>query len=188
MSERNRLRKAVGQVASGYLLIHLNINLGTLDILPDWAGYLLICQALAGLTREDESAGLLKPLGLVLAVWHGIKWVADIVGASIDINILSIVATVVSLYFHFQLLTNLAGIAAAFDCPQRGALLGLRTVRTVVDTVLQIIVYMGSFEKESWQAVLLILGVVQLVVLIWLCAELFGLKKALLSADDGAHL
>ena len=47
MNEENKmdLCQAVKHIAWGYVLLHFNINLGPLNVLPNWAGYLLMVGA-----------------------------------------------------------------------------------------------------------------------------------------------
>ena len=72
------LCSALKHIAWGYILIHLNINLGTIDILPDFAGYLLLLGALPILGQLEPSALLLRPFGIGLVLWHLVSWVAAI--------------------------------------------------------------------------------------------------------------
>lgn len=63
MEERKGLYRSLGRIAWGYALIYLNININALDLLPDWAGWLLIGSALPGVAGAGEpSALLLRPL------------------------------------------------------------------------------------------------------------------------------
>ena len=62
---------AVRIIAWAYLLLHLDLTFGTVNVLPDWAGYLLILDALPALAKEESSASLLKPLCIILALWEG---------------------------------------------------------------------------------------------------------------------
>ena len=184
MTKQEELYGAVRKIAWGYILIHAHFNLGTLDVLPDWAGYYLMYAALPILTQEDETAKLLRPLGLGLTIWSGIDWVLKLVGASIGGfgYMLSMVVSIVALYFHFQLLTNLASIAEEYGCPESGRLLQLRNVRTVLATVAAVLVYW--IEANSLGGALtVILALSQLVVVIWLCSVLFALSKSLLEGE-----
>jgi len=65
-----KLCSAVKSIAWGYILIHLHLNLGTIDILPDFAGYLLILGALPALGQPEPSALLLKPFCVGLVLWN----------------------------------------------------------------------------------------------------------------------
>ncbi len=67
--ERRRLADGVKLIALGYLLLHLDLNLGALNILPNWLGYILILKALPALGEYEPSALLLRPIGILLALW-----------------------------------------------------------------------------------------------------------------------
>ncbi|MBQ8813899.1 MAG: hypothetical protein IJZ85_05330 [Lachnospiraceae bacterium] len=192
MTKQEELYGAVRKIAWGYILIHVHINLGTLDVLPDWLGYYFMYAALPILTQEEETAKLLRPLGLGLTIWNGIDWVLKLVGAGIGGvgYLLSMVVSVVALYFHFQLLTNLAGIAERYGCPESGRLIQLRNVRTVLATIAAVMLYW--IEANSMDgALVIVLAISQLVIVVWLCSVLFALSKSLLDeevlGDEGEY-
>lgn len=134
-----------GTVALGYLFIYLNINLGTLNILPGWAGYLFILRALPGLAAREPAAGLLAPLGKGLAAWNAVLWVCALLGVDTAAwVILPLVAGVAGLYFHFQLLTNLADAVRPHLPEQARQLAYLRTVQALAQTVLALLPNAGS--------------------------------------------
>lgn len=174
MNNRTQLAAAVKRIAWAYVLLHVHINLGTLDVLPDWAGDLMIVSALGVLAQEEPSAGLLKPFGIILAVWNGVKWIFALLGGSWDGGLLGLIATVVSLYFHFQLLTNLAAVSEKYNCPQTKRILTLRTVQTVLTTILAL-----PLPWEEWEQAMVLLLIVSLVVVIWICSVLFSLRRSL---------
>ena len=206
MKDHRHFYDALTHVAWGYVLLHLNINLGTLNILPDWAGYLLLLSALPVLGEEEPSAPLLKPLGQLLALWKGVLWVLALLGRSLSLPLAELVAGVVELYFHFQLLTNLAELARRFPpppeepsylpgtepdhppkppAPLHRRLLRLRTARTLLTTLLFLPLPQAllSWEPFSW---LLILA--HLIVALKLLFALFELRRAFPEPreEDGA--
>ena len=66
---------AVKKIAWGFFLVLIAINIGTIDILPDWAGYILMVSALPVLATQEESANLLRPFGIILVVPAGVmEW------------------------------------------------------------------------------------------------------------------
>ena len=178
MEQHEALRSAVRRVAWGYLLILLDINLGTLNILPNWLGYILILRALPALKTEAPSAGLLEPLGILLAFWDGILWIGKTFGYSVDWPLPQLLATVVSLYFHFQLLTNLADIAGKYGCPCEGKLRTLRTVQVVLLTASYLLLYWIQAT-----AAFTVLAFVNLAVVIWICRVLFVFHRHLASPE-----
>jgi len=178
---QEKLTSAVKQIAWGYVLLHLNINLGTLDILPNWLGYLLMLGALSVLGEHEPSALLLRPLGILLAVWEGALWGFAIFGISFDISVFNIIAAALSLYFHFQLLTNLAELAQQNSCTEQRRILHLRTVRTLLITLLSLPIPWVQYEGLTIGIV-----IVNLIVALWICSVLFALSRAL--EDSGGEM
>lgn len=70
--------RGLTKIAWGYVFLHLNLNLGTLNVLPNWVGYLLFFSAIIllgdqlrdlPLPWEDwDTLGTLILMG-VLVVW-----------------------------------------------------------------------------------------------------------------------
>ena len=105
------IRSALSRIAWAYLLIHLHFRLNNLDVLPDWAGYLLIFSAIGLLAGELRDLPLLRPFCILLGAVSGVDWLSFLLtGAEFTgrFFLLSALITCVALYFHFQLLTNLA--------------------------------------------------------------------------------
>ncbi len=170
-----RLGEAVKKIARGYIFLHLNINLGTLNILPNWLGYILIFGALTAISEDEDSAQLLRPLAVLLGIWEGLLWLFALLGAEIDLPIITLIAAIIGLYFHFQLLTNLASIAEKYNCPEQKRLLTLRTVRTLLITLLTLPL---PWEKYQFFGVLIV--IVEAIVAIWITAVLYALRRSLL--------
>lgn len=172
--ETESLQKSIKQVAWGYVLLHFDINLGTLDILPNWCAYLLFLSALHTIAHTVPSAKLLRPFGIILALWEGLSWVMKFAAAYSDLGIISLVVNIISLYFHFQLLTNIAEISAMHDCPQAERIMTLRTVRTVMTTVFMLPLPWTEYEFAVWMIV-----IIQIIVAIWICSVMFSLRRSL---------
>ena len=177
--EREKLAGAVKSIAWGYVLLHVNLNLGTLNILPNWLGYVLMLGALPILGAAEPSALLLRPLGILLALWEGLLWGLTLFGISFDSTVLSVVAAALSLYFHFQLLTNLAELAAQNACPEERKILHLRTARTLLITVLALPIPWAEYTEVTTGMV-----IVNLIVALWICSVLFSLRRSLMESDE----
>ena len=180
--EREKLADAVQQIAWGYLLLHININLGTLNILPNWLGYVLMLSVLPLLGEAAPSALLLRPLGILLALWEGVIWALTIFGVSFDGTVLSTIAAAVSLYFHFQLLTNLAELAERHSCPEQRRILHLRTVRTLLITVFSL-----PIPWMKYQVLSIGMAAVSIIVAFWICIVLFAFRSSLSETSPGAE-
>lgn len=179
MKEREQLVSAVRSIAWGYILLHLHFNLGTLDILPDWGGICLILKALPTLAQHTESTKLLRPFGIGLAIWEGICWICALLGMTLDLGVLNIVASIVSLYFRFQLLTEVARIAERYGCPQDRKLLVLRNVDAVIITVLALPIPWNELE-----VLVLLIAIVGIIAALWICGTLFSLARHLQDQPD----
>lgn len=174
-----KLADAVKRIAWSYLLLHLHINIGTLDILPDWAGHWMILSSLPVLAQQEPSADLLRPFGIILMANSTVRWVVTLFGSSLDIPLLSTLITVVNLYFHFQLLTNLASISEKYGCPETKRILTLRTVHTAATTLMALPL---GWEDHEWAAYILIIAA--LVVVIWICPVLLSLRRSLEAVSE----
>ena len=174
--DRNRVARAVGLIAWGYLLLCFHLTVGTIVLVPNWRCYIFFLKAMGGLEPVVPAVKLLFPLGVLLGVWEGLLWGMSAVGIQ-DFTLLyglQLVASVLMIYFHFQFLTNLAEIAAQAMLPQRIPLLCLRTIRTLFTTVTALPI--------AWTEVYplaVVLGIVGVVIGICTCVVLFGLRKAL---------
>ena len=179
----NNLSSSIRKTAWGYVFLYFNINLGTLDILPAWAGYMMILSAIPILALYEESAGLLRNMALFLTGWSAFDWVMTIFGANAGssgtfYSLYALAGTVVSvaaIYFHFQLLTNLAGVAVQLGFEDRSArFLRLRTINTVMQTILAVYT---AFPVQEIMAAAIALLIANLIVLIMIVVCLFGFRK-----------
>lgn len=175
MNNIERLGNTLKNVARAYIFLHLNFSLGTLNLIPDWVGYILLFNSLLILKEEEETAKLLQPLAILLGIWEFIRWFLTLIGLEMNFYLLSVIATIVSLYFHFQLLTNLANIAEKYECPERSKILNLRTVRTVLITLLSLPI---AWNDHMWISIIVLLA--NAVVAIWITVTLYSLRRSLL--------
>ena len=176
MKQKENLYEALTSILLGYLLLALDINLGPINILPDWAGYLLMLSALPALAAEEPSAALLQRLGQGLAVWSGIQWVLKIVGGSLDVYGLGLIVSAVSLYFHFQLLTDVMIAAKNHDLSQAKQMGFLRNLRTVVLTLVALPV---DWAEGRWIGIAGALVLLGALVHVAICLELHHMRKEL---------
>jgi len=183
MQRKEQLANAIKNISWGYIMLYFNINLGTIDILPAWWSYLWLFQTgiKEGLSEEEESVRLLKPLSLILGIYNLITWFMTMFGIPSDVFIITEFMSVIALYFHFQLLTNLATIAGKYSCFQEKSLLHLRTIHTILMTVLTFTVH---FEEIYWLSLGII--VVQVVIMICICVVLRNFKRAIEELPESA--
>ena len=183
MTDRETLYTGAGRAAWGYFFLYLDINLGSLNILPDWGAYLLFLSAIRLLAGERRDLGLLRPLGILLAVWHGADWALALFGGGVSglWAPADVVIGVVQMYFHFQLLTDCAALAAAHQGPEETVdrrLLRWRTVQTVLMTAVLCCSYGAAWLPETAaEAALTLMALVYLVAGLCVMLALFALRR-----------
>lgn len=185
MSKQEQLAKAIQKIGWGYVMLYFNINLGTIDILPAWWSYFWLFREGINeeISEEEKTANLLKPLCIVLGIYNFITWFMTIFGIPTDLFIITEIMSVISLYFHFQLLTNLATIAGKYECPQEKSLLNLRTVQTILLTILAFTVHFEEIYELSVGIM-----IAQAIVTICICVVLRKFKHSIEELPETAFL
>lgn len=157
--------KAVKRVAIAYLVLFFSVRLGFLEIIPNWLAYWMIYRSLANISLYEKSSELLKPLAIVLGIYEFAAWLLPIFDTTIGSYMILLIVTVLSLYFHYQLLTNLADIAQrqGHSCAKR--IRQLRNARTVLITI--------NLLPISWNVEMaVIMIIVGFALTIWLTCTL----------------
>ncbi len=153
MTRSMELYRAIRRIGWAYVLFHLDLNVptnvgsGQLDLLPSFFGFLLILHELGHIQEAVPSAGLLRPLAWGLLVFELDGFFAGAFGASLLLaleplgglkQLVELLFSMLRLYFHFQMLTDLADAAHAASYPGEKSLLNTRTWYTVLLTVVMI--------------------------------------------------
>ena len=182
----NLLYKGIGTIALGYFFIYFNFTINTVNILPTFVGYLLILHAIRDLEQEEAELLLLRPFGIILATWHIVAWVSSWFSADLDslLPIADILIGLINLYFHFQLLTNLASIASKYQSEgdeHDAKLLHCRTVQTVTLTTVIIVSKIASRVSEYAMLFSVIMVIIYAVVNVLIIVTLLKFRKSLLT-------
>ena len=189
---RDALCKALGQIAwaSVFLYLDVNLNMGSasINLLPEWAGYALIFGALKPLAEWVRSARLLRPLSDVLMWWTLAVWLLAMLGLDTQNGwwyLPQIVASLISIYLWFQLLTNLAELAAGFGLARERSLRRLRNFSTVLQTLMYLPWdYVLPESEELLTAIGAAALIAGLAVIIWTFSALFGLRRDVRSLEE----
>ena len=104
------IAKALKRIVIGYLFIVFNFNIGTLDIVPNFVGYILIYQALNTLQGELEHYALLKNFSVILGIVAFVNWIF----AFLSIIPLSLIVFIITLCFDYLLFTDIISIAQKY--------------------------------------------------------------------------
>ncbi len=184
MTDYRNLYDGISRAAWGYFFIYIDFKINNVSILPAFIGYLLFLSAIRCLQDEERELSLLSTLGVILAMWHGIDWLAGWFSYELDglWQFPDVLISLVNLYFHFQLLTNLASIAAKYQ-PEGyeldSKLLRYRTIQTVILTAMTIIPHFHSRLMAIWTFLSILMAIVYLIIAICLMIALFSLRRCL---------
>ena len=109
------IKKGISYIAFGFLFTLVNINLqlngGSLNITPDFIGWILMFFAFDKLGSYVGGKGYMKWIALVLAIATGVVWVCGIAKPELDLDIIKTVVSFVSMGYMFILFGILEGIA-----------------------------------------------------------------------------
>ena len=176
--ETKTLSSAIKKIAISYILIYLHVNISVIDILPDWLGYFLIVSVLPIISEKEKSAQLLKPFGIAIGVWNIAEAILSLMGAEWNLTIISLVFNVVTIYFHFQLITNIANLD--IEEAKKKRLLNLRTATVLLHTVTSLALLvptMFDIDYEIYSYFVIVMLIPQLVICFWISFELFKISK-----------
>lgn len=195
-----KLYRGVSHAAWAYFFLYFDINLGSLNILPDFMCYVLLWSAIGCLEEEERDLALLRPLCVLLGVWAGADWVFTLLGGTLDgrFRPMDLLLAVAAIYFHFQLFTDFAHLAARYQPPGEEldrSLLRLRTVHTLLLTAVAVLTWPfpngtqfslsgGSFQEKLAGLLFLGLALAGLVVALMLMFGLFSLRKYFRSTEE----
>lgn len=199
MIDRGQLYRGLSQAAWGYFLLLLNFNLTfnntiSINLLPSFAGALLLLSATGSLSAERRDLKLLRPLCGLLAAWHLIDWVLNLVGLSVSGRFLYLDLAVgaASLYFHFQFLTDMAALS---ECCQpeddnlASRIRGHRTAFTLLITVFGLMADLTPVLPWEWWAGMIGFGaLITCIVALMIMLDLFHLRKLIRSEEEGPRL
>ncbi len=184
MTDYTKVYNGISKVIWGYFFLYFNINLGTISILPSFVGFIFFSGAIDLLKGEERELSLLKSLGIILGIWEGIKWLANCIGYNFGEKweFVTLIMGLLNLYFHFQLITNLASIAAKHQqegCMYDKKLLKYRTIQTIMLTIFLVITNLSSLFNEIWTYISVILGICYIIICLYIMVTLNELKKHL---------
>ena len=183
--ETKTLSSAIKKIAISYILIYLHINISVIDILPDWLGYFLIVSVLPIISEKEKSAQLLKPFGIAIGIWNIFEDVLKIAGDELNLTVISLVFSIITIYFHFQLITNVANLD--IEEPTKKRLLNLRTATVILHTVLTFSLFIPTVidvVNEIYTYILMIMLIPQLIICFWISGELFKISKVMKEKEN----
>lgn len=193
MKDYQRICDGLLKASWGYFFLYFDINIQSVSLLPSFIGYILYLSAIGSLQEEERELSLLYRFGGILAVWYGIAWLVSWGSFRLDgaWQFLDIIICLVNLYFHFQLLTNFASIAAKYQpdgYDQDAKLLRYRTWQTFMLTAITIITLLHPWLSVIWIYISVVMMIVYLIAGICLMKALYDLRKFLPTGEETMSL
>lgn len=97
-----------------FLNFSVNMDVSSLQLLPDWVGFILLYAACNELESESDMFQKPRPFCLGLAVYTGILWLLDLMGIGANLGIVSwilaLVATCLNLYVSMLIIDALTNV------------------------------------------------------------------------------
>ncbi len=194
MTDREKLYSGLSNAAWGYFFLTFDFNLNNVSVLPRFVGFYLLFSAIGKLSGERRDLNLLRPLCVLLTGWSGLDWLLSWVGGDVEGHILflDLLVTVVTLYFHFQFLTDIAALSQRYQ-PEGDNLAsrvcGHRTAFTLLITVFGLMADLTPVLPWEWWAGMIVFGaLITCIVALIIMADLFHLRKLIGPEEEGPRL
>ena len=180
------VRSAVKKIAWGFFLMHMNFNLGPVDILPDWAGYALIVSALAFIVAFEEDLKKLRALGIALFVWSVITWIGGIFGIDTYLSYVGFIPAIGNMYFIYRLFSELSDVSDEYSCPQTSSLRFWGIANVVSTAVASVISYLALIfsDVEVFVMIGMIILPIGTIIMLGSIITLFRFSSAIKDVPD----
>ena len=177
------IKKALSYVAFGFLftLINLNLTIGslTINVTPDFIGWILFFLAFDKFGSYLEGKSYLKWISLCVAIVSAATWLLDLVMPEVDPGYLNTVVSTVSVIYTFILFGTLVEIAEECGSATAKTLNFLKYINVVLHVAFVVVGLTAASDTSN--TVLLgaaaIIGALALVAAIFTCVTLFRLRK-----------
>lgn len=179
------IKKGLTYIAFGFLFILVNFNLTlngkTLNVMPNFIGWILMYLAHDKLSDYTSDKGYLKPLALIMAILSGALWIAPVVLPDVKITILNTISNILSAIYMFVLFGCLENVARDYFPAKKDTIKYLRYINvgvTIVMTLIGLLYDYFSISIETLAIIVLIMSLIALVSAIFTCIVLFQLAKS----------
>ncbi len=204
MSEHTSLYNGISKIAWGFIFILFHFKINTIDLLPDFVGYILIALGIGELGAFLGHTKVLKPLSIVLSIWTASVWLTETLTLS-NLSFMSYLSTamgIVTLIFNIILLTDLSVLAAKYQPADKNIDRRLIVARNIYAVCYSLSIGMSlsalltlNMHSELLTgiatAVSIASGIAMLVIMIIILVSLFSLRKAInetaLRSDYGTY-
>ncbi len=176
------INKALSYVAFGFLftLVNLNLNFGTItvNVFPDFVGWILFFLAFDELGTYLEGKRYMKWISLGMIILTAVIWVMRMMSPELELNILTTAATIVSLVYMFILFGALEQVARDYQSKRESTIRMLKIVNLIL-YVAFVVTALGfiAVQQAAWAMVAAVVGAAALVAAIITLVVLFQLRR-----------
>lgn len=162
-----------------YLNFNLNVNGHSLNLLPDFVGYILLLRGIRELEEESSLFAKARPFAVGMAVYEAILWVGALLGVAsggLVGSLLGVISLAASLYISWVLVQGVREIEAHRAAELHGALLYSRwKLLAVLQAITWLLTLMANLANLS--ALLVLAGVLAIVGIVVLLLFLLAWHK-----------
>ena len=176
------LKKGLSYVATGFLFTLVNINLtfprGTVNVTPDFIGWILLFLSFRLLGSYTEGKKYLSVISLIMMILSAAMWVMSIVKPELAVTAVKIVAGVLNAVYMFALFGCLERVAADHAPEKEPALRTLKILNLVLDIALFAVSLLANrLQPAVLVTAVTVLGIAALITAIVIAVTLYKLKK-----------
>ena len=176
------IKKGITFVAFGFLLTLVNFNLTingfTVNIFPDFLGWICIYLAFDKLGTYISDKKYMKWAAMILAVVSCAVWVIDTFMKTIDIKMVNYAVNLVAAVYMFILLGVVIKVARDRGSARADTINILRFINLFVFVILTVLSAVANrMSVDVLVPVVAIVGVIAIVAAIITAVTLFALKK-----------
>lgn len=176
------IKKGLSYVAFGFLFtlvnINLNLNGGSLNITPDFIGWILFFLAFDKLGTYISDKKYMKWIALVLAIVTAALWILEMAKPELNVDIISTFVAIVSLVYMFILFGVLEKIATDYKSSRADTLRMLKILNLALYLAFLGLSLLYLYNKSTYTvAAAAFTGIAALVAAVFTALVLFGLRK-----------
>ncbi|MBR3358555.1 MAG: hypothetical protein IKG46_12130 [Solobacterium sp.] len=176
------IKKALKMTAFGFMftLINLNLTLNghTLNVMPDFIGWILLFIAFDKFGEYKDSMPWLKWMSAAIGAASFVQWVMGIANPEMDIRYLITCAEIAAAVYNFLFFGILIHVAEDMNSGVTERLSFLRYFNAVIYAALAVLSLVAAPENVAFIAMgVLILGLAALIAAIVTMFTLFKLSK-----------
>ena len=176
------IKKGLSFVAFGFLFTLVNFNLtlngSSLNVMPDFVGWILFYFAFDRLGTYISDKKYLKWISLILALLTAALWIFELAKPELNVDIFNTATTAAAAFYMFILFGVLENIAKDYNSSRTDTIRMLKILNLGLYIAFIVFALVYYFTRENTFAVITaFIGIVMLVAAIFTAFVLFGLRK-----------